>query len=47
MQTVVAAYGYLDETDEPELWGPTGIVQRPGQISEWLALRHTDGATTQ
>lgn len=45
MQTVVAAYGYLDETDEPELWGPTGIVQRPGQISQWLALRHT--ATTQ
>jgi 2-phosphoglycolate phosphatase len=46
MQTVVAAYGYLGETDEPELWGPTGIVQRPGQISEWLGLRHTDGATT-
>ena len=47
MQTVVAAYGYLGETDEPERWGPTGIVQRPDQIREWLALRHTDGATTQ
>jgi 2-phosphoglycolate phosphatase len=47
MQTVVAAYGYLGETDEPERWGSTGIVQRPEQISEWLALRHIEGATTQ
>ena len=47
MQTVVAAYGYLGEDDEPELWGSTGIVQRPDQIREWLALRHLEGAMTQ
>jgi N-acetyl-D-muramate 6-phosphate phosphatase len=40
MQTVVAAYGYLSAEDTPEQWGPTGIVNAPHEISDWLALRH-------
>ena len=40
MQTVVAAYGYLGADDDPTAWNATGIVQQPGEIAAWLALRH-------
>ena len=43
MQTVVAAYGYLGADDEPAAWAANGIVQEPGQINEWLELRHGAG----
>jgi N-acetyl-D-muramate 6-phosphate phosphatase len=40
MQTVVAAYGYLGAADEPSLWKPHGIVERPDELLDWVRLRH-------
>ncbi|HXW10603.1 MAG TPA: phosphoglycolate phosphatase [Steroidobacteraceae bacterium] len=40
MQTVVAAYGYLSQEDQPLLWNPHGVVDRPEELLEWLTLRH-------
>ncbi len=40
MQTVVAGWGYFDVEDDPQAWAPTGIAQRPAQLTEWLDLRH-------
>ena len=40
MQTVVAAYGYLGPDDEPSLWNPHGVVERPEELLDWLTLRH-------
>ena len=37
MQTVVAAYGYLGEDDDPTAWHATGIVQQAGDIATWLS----------
>jgi phosphoglycolate phosphatase len=36
MTTVVAAYGYLSEADDPESWGPSGIVADPTDLLAWL-----------
>jgi 2-phosphoglycolate phosphatase len=44
MQTVVAAYGYLGADDAPERWNAHGIVQRPGDLLDWVDLRHLDQA---
>lgn len=40
MQTVVAAYGYLSPDDQPRLWNPHGVVDRPEELLDWLTLRH-------
>jgi len=39
MATVVAAYGYLSESDDPGSWQPTGIVSAPGELLDWMAPR--------
>jgi len=44
MQTVVAAYGYLGDDDQPESWQADGIITRPEHVLDWLTLRHP-GAT--
>jgi len=36
MTTVVAAYGYLSDEDDPGSWEPTGIVDEPAQLLEWM-----------
>lgn len=36
MKTLVAAYGYLTESDDPTQWGADGLVESPSQIIEWL-----------
>jgi len=36
MRTVVAAYGYLGAADDPVAWQPTGIVQEPSELLEWV-----------
>ena len=36
MTTLVAAYGYLKDADEPQNWGADGIVHQPLQILSWL-----------
>ena len=36
MTTVVAAYGYISDDDDPALWQPTGIIAEPGELLEWV-----------
>lgn len=38
MRTVVAAFGYLGEDDDPVSWGPDAIVYRPQHLAERLGL---------
>jgi len=48
MTTVVAAYGYIASDDEPERWDPTGIVEHPLELLDWIGLplaRAAGGAT--
>jgi N-acetyl-D-muramate 6-phosphate phosphatase len=40
MQTVVAAYGYLGDADEPATWNAHGIITEPVQVLDWVTLRH-------
>lgn len=36
MQTLVAAFGYLGELDDPESWRAHGVVTAPRGILDWL-----------
>jgi phosphoglycolate phosphatase len=36
MTTVVVAYGYLADEDDPRKWQPHGIVETPGELIAWL-----------
>jgi phosphoglycolate phosphatase len=36
MTTVVASYGYLAADDDPESWGPAGIVSEPAELLAWM-----------
>ncbi|NHZ69984.1 MAG: HAD-IA family hydrolase [Thermotogales bacterium] len=36
MITLVAMFGYLMEQDRPETWGATAMIQRPGEILDWV-----------
>ena len=36
MTTVVAAYGYISDDDDPAGWQPTGIITEPGELLEWV-----------
>ena len=36
MATLVAMFGYLMEQDRPETWGATALIQRPGEILDWI-----------
>lgn len=38
MRTVVARFGYLGPTDDPQCWGSDGIIDHPRELSSWLAL---------
>jgi phosphoglycolate phosphatase len=44
MQTVIAAYGYLGETDEPATWNAHGVITEPAQVLDWVTLRHLQDA---
>lgn len=37
MPCVVAHYGYLCETDDPEAWGADGFIQQPQDLIKFLA----------
>lgn len=39
MQTLVALYGYIDETQRPAEWGADGMIEEPRQILDWLLER--------
>ena len=36
MTTLVAAYGYIDSTENPENWGADGLVNSPEEILSWV-----------
>lgn len=38
MRTLVAAFGYLGDDDDPAAWGADGIVSTPREILGWLGL---------
>lgn len=38
MHTVVARYGYLDETDQPEAWGAEALIDTPLDLLDKLPL---------
>jgi len=43
MATLVAAYGYLSDTDQPHEWQADGLVDSPGGILAWLGATATQG----
>jgi phosphoglycolate phosphatase len=36
MTTVVAAYGYLSDEDDPDRWEPAGVVSDPLELLDWI-----------
>ncbi len=36
MCTLLASYGYIDESQNPIEWGANGIVEHPEEILEWI-----------
>lgn len=36
MKTLIAAFGYIGETDHPETWGADGMIKKPAEILDWL-----------
>jgi phosphoglycolate phosphatase len=36
MTTVVAAYGYLSDDEDPRQWQPHGVVQAPEELLHWM-----------
>ncbi len=36
MATLVATFGYLGDTDQPDTWGADGLVDTPSAIITWL-----------
>lgn len=36
MHTLVALFGYLQETDEPHTWGASDTIREPGELLDWL-----------
>lgn len=37
MATLVALFGYLNDTEDPSEWGATGLVEKPVDIITWVA----------
>jgi N-acetyl-D-muramate 6-phosphate phosphatase len=36
MATLIALYGYIDETQHPEQWGADGMIREPREILDWM-----------
>ena len=36
MRTLAAAFGYLRANDDPHSWGANHVLERPGEIIDWL-----------
>jgi phosphoglycolate phosphatase len=36
MATLVATFGYIGESDQPDTWGADGLVGTPSDIITWL-----------
>jgi phosphoglycolate phosphatase len=39
MTTVVAAYGYISDSEDPRAWQPHGVVNSPDELLEWMEQR--------
>jgi len=39
MTTVVAAYGYISDGEDPRAWQPHGVVNSPDELLEWIEHR--------
>ena len=39
MTTVVAAYGYISDGEDPRAWQPHGVVNSPDELLEWMEQR--------
>ena len=44
MRTLVAAYGYLSDTDQPDTWGADGMIAAPENLLAWLTENSPAGA---
>lgn len=38
MPGLIAAWGYIADTDQPEAWRAEGSLQHPGELLDWLGL---------
>lgn len=36
MATLIAMYGYIDETQHPEQWGADGMIREPREVADWV-----------
>lgn len=36
MKTLIASYGYIDETQNPLDWGANGVIEYPDEVIPWL-----------
>jgi phosphoglycolate phosphatase len=36
MPSLVAMWGYLDQTDQPQTWGANGLIDTPARILDYL-----------
>jgi len=36
MPSLVAMWGYLDQTDQPQIWGANGLIDTPARILDYL-----------
>ena len=41
MRTLVARWGYIGLNGDPDLWPADGWLDSPGDLTRWLAQRHT------
>jgi len=39
MTTVVAAYGYISDGEDPRAWQPHGVVNSPDELLDWMEQR--------
>jgi len=37
MQTLIASYGYIDESQTPVEWGANGVIEYPDEILAWIS----------
>ncbi len=40
MLTLVALYGYINDSDKPAQWGATGMLQKPLDLLSWIKKRN-------
>jgi phosphoglycolate phosphatase len=40
MSTLIALYGYIDETQRPDAWGASGMIREPREILDWMLGTH-------